>query len=272
MEPELELRLQLVAREQLVLLVRELAARHPVLLAEIVELLEQYTEVTTAKDQTDEEITEDWDFSGDELITVHTPPQPALTVFDSDIYRQRIHDTMLRLDQGNSAQSVQDEISLLLDEAQQRGDQHDYQHAIELYALVIDERLSETRDALALLFDKAIDAHLIELEGLLTEASSNILFDAQSSFSPLLTPALRQQWLTRLFTLWLKRMDARRLEEHVPEIILNVAWSDDLNLLHQLVQEELQRRPVSTHSNIVDFRHEYRTRTLEKFLKELPRP
>ncbi|MDQ6659953.1 MAG: hypothetical protein M3Z24_03180, partial [Chloroflexota bacterium] len=65
--------------------------------------------------------------------------------------------------------------------------------------------------------------------------------------------------------------DARRIEEDLPEIMLNTAWSDDILLLHSLVQNELQRYPRPEHSNIVDLTRQYRTRALEKFVKELPR-
>jgi hypothetical protein len=264
MEPAFASRLQHADKEQLVWLLQELAARHPVLLNEMFELLEQDTQEETDKDQTDEEVTEDWDFSGNEIATAHTPPN----TFDNTTYQQRLNAYPAGTEQETSA----DDLNTLLDEAQMSVEQHDYQNAIALYALVLDERLAETGDARAQLFDSAIDAHLSDLETLLSEASSNILLDAQSTFSPLLTIDMRRAWLKRLFTLWLKRLDARRQEEHISEIILNVAWSNDLSLLYQLVLEELQQQPVSTHSNIVDLQHQYRTRTLEKFLKELPRP
>ena len=82
---------------------------------------------------------------------------------------------------------------------------------------------------------------------------------------------MRQEWLVRLFVLWLRRLDAHHVEENVPEILLNVAWSEDVALLRSLIQGELQRQPVSERSNIVDFTQQYRARTLDKFLKELPR-
>ena len=88
---------------------------------------------------------------------------------------------------------------------------------------------------------------------------------------PLLLPQVRQHWLERLFALWLRRLDARKIEEDLPEIILDVAWSEDIQLLRGLAQNELQPLPRGPHSNIVDFARQYRTKALEKFLKELPR-
>lgn len=262
MEPEFASRLQHATKEQLVLLLQELAARYPIMLPEMFELLGQYSQ--TLKDQGEDEVTEDWDFSGNEIGTVSTSPSP----FDNTGYQQRLKAYPASSEQEASL----DDLTTLLDDAQLRVEQHDYQHAIALYALVLDERLTETSETRAQLFDNAIDAHLPELETLLSEASSNILLDAHSSFSPLLTLEERRSWLKRLFTLWLKRLDTRRQEEHISEIILNVAWSDDLSLLYQFVQQELHQSPTPTHLNIVDLQRQYRTRVLERFLKELPRP
>ena len=108
------------------------------------------------------------------------------------------------------------------------------------------------------------------LETLLSEVSSNIFFES-SSLTPAMSLEARQQWLERLFALWLKRLDAHYLDESIPEMILNMAWSEDVLLLHRLVQDALQQLPLNDHSNIVDFTRQYQTRTLERFLKELPR-
>ena len=86
----------------------------------------------------------------------------------------------------------------------------------------------------------------------------------------MLIPDTRRRWLERLFALWLKHLDAHRVAEDLPEIILNVAWNEDMLLLSSLVQNELQKQPGGEHSNILDFNHQYRIRALEKFLKELP--
>lgn len=282
MKLELEDQLQRANKKQLHLLIQELAVRHPALKVEIVELLEKVCglsvppgvlETTVATDsgsQLDEDVTEDWDFSGDELMAIRPLPQPVLLPLDQEGYRRRIEEYLTRLNQGESPQALFEDLNELLDEAETRAEHHDYQGAMELYALVLDERMAERNPALAHIFDKAIDDIMPILETLLSEASSNILFEA-SSLAPLLTLEMRQEWLKRLFALWLKRLNARHVEENVPEIMLNVAWSEDVALLRHLIKGELQQQPSNEHSNIVDFTQQYRTRTLEKFLKELPR-
>jgi len=57
----------------------------------------------------------------------------------------------------------------------------------------------------------------------------------------------------------------------LPGLILNVAWNEDALLLRSLAQAELQRQPDTSHSNIVDFGRQYRTKALEKFLKDVSR-
>ncbi len=282
MKLELEDQLQRANKKQLHLLIQELAVRHPPLKVEIVELLEKVCglsvspgllEATVATDsgsQLDEDVTEDWDFSGDELMAIRPLPQPVLLPLDQEGYRRRIEAYLTRLNQGESPQALFEDLNELLDEAETRAEHHDYQGAMELYALVLDERLAERNPALVHIFDKAIDDIMPILETLLSEASSNILFEA-SSLAPLLTLEMRQEWLKRLFALWLKRLNAHHVEENVPEIMLNVAWSEDVALLRHLIKGELQLQPSNEHSNIVDFTQQYRTRTLEKFLKELPR-
>ena len=79
---------------------------------------------------------------------------------------------------------------------------------------------------------------------------------------------MRQQWLEQLFALWLKRLDTYHEEEEIPEIILDIAWSDDVPQLRGLVMKELHYS--EEHSNIVDLTRQYRARALDKFLKELP--
>jgi len=136
---------------------------------------------------------------------------------------------------------------------------------------LIDERLLERTPATVSLYDEMIDAAMYSLEALLSETSSNAMFDADTvTLSPLLAPNVRHRWLERLFALWLKRLDLHRVEEDLPELMLDIAWSEDILLLRSLAQNELQRHPHSEHSNIVDFTRQYRSRALEKFLKELP--
>ncbi len=274
MESELEHRLRQASKEQLVLLLQELTVRHPVLLTEIAEMLSQFSD--EAEDENDSEIdneaTENWDFSGgdDDLVELHSIPRPSLPSLDLENRGQRINSYMQRLQHGESQQSIGSDLLHLLQEAEVRADQHDYQGALDLYALVLDKRLLEQDTTLVSIFDRALDEVMPFLEALLSEASSSIMFDASISLSPLLTPVMRRSWLERLFSLWLKRLDLYRVEEDMPEIMLDMAWNEDIALLRTLIQDELQPLRQSDHSNIVDFSRQYRVRALEKFLKELP--
>lgn len=280
MEQELEDRLRRVSKEHLLLLIQELTLRYPVLQTEIATLLEKdaalyltalHGEERAGLQNLDEEnSSEEWDFGGDEVSVLHPVSPPVLLPLEREVCWQRVEGYLARLQQGESLQALAEDLNALLDEAELRAEHHDYRGAMDVYALVLDERLAERDKQLTSLFDKAIDDIMPILETLLSEASSNILFET-SSLTPLLTPETRQQWLVRLFTLWLRRLDAHHIEENVPEILLNVAWSEDVALLRHLIQTELQTQPVSEHSNIVDFTQQYRTRTLDKFLKELPR-
>ena len=51
---------------------------------------------------------------------------------------------------------------------------------MDVYAMVLDERLAERDASLISLFDKAIDDIMPILETLLSEASSSILFETPS--------------------------------------------------------------------------------------------
>ena len=274
MEPELEDRLRHTSKEHLLLLIQELATRYPTLQTEIAALIESdvarpIVVVQGEAVEGEDDLSADWDFGGDEVV-LHPVPVSVLTPFDTEICSRRVEGYVARLQQGESLQTLASDLDTLLDEAELRAERHDYQSAMYMYAIVLDERLAEHEGQLTQLFDRAIDDIMPILETLLSEASSNILFEAPA-LTPLLTPAMRQEWLTRLFVLWLRRLDSHHAEENVPEIMLNVAWSEDVVLLRRLVQDELQQQPVSERSNIVDFTQQYRTRTLEKFLKELPR-
>jgi len=281
MEQELEDRLRRISKDHLLLLIHELIQRYPLLHTEIVMLLDKdmfqqfaplYME-ESAKDATEldeENSDEDWDFGSNELATLHPVSPPVLVSLDREACRQRIASYLPRLQHGEALQALAGDLDELLDEAETRAEHHDYRDAMEVYALVLDERLAERDEKLVYMFDKAIDDVMPILETLLSEASSNIVFET-STLSPLLTPEMRQEWLVRLFTLWLRRLDAHHIEENVPEIMLNVAWSEDVALLRSLIQGELQKQPTSERTNIVDFTQQYRVRTLDKFLKELPR-
>ncbi len=278
MESELEQYLHNANKQQLISLLQELAVRHPIILPEIIDLSKQFVNPTdhesTEENDTeiDSEATEDWDFSGDDddLAELHSVSRSILPPLDFESKRQQINNYVARLQHGESHQSIGSNLLHLLREAEARADQHDYQGALDLYALVFDKRLTEKNETLIHIFDKALDESMPFLEALLSETSSSITFDASIPVSPLLTPSMRHAWLERLFVLWLKRLSLHQTEEGVPEIMLDVAWNDDVTLLRNLVQNELQQLNQDNHSNIVDFSRQYRVRALEKFLKELP--
>jgi len=274
MNSEFEQRLHSISKEQLVQLLQELVERYPFLLTEISAALNDLSTISTSaiEEDTGEDVTEDWDFGGDEQVTVHSLPRPVLPPLDGNLYRQRIENYATRLNQKEPPAVIAEDLAQLLEEAELRADQDDYAGALEIYALVLDERLLERSPALTPILDEAIQEATPALETLLNDASSNTLFNATTAtLSPLLHASLRCSWLERLFTLWLKYLDTRTssTEEDLPQIILNVAWDEDIPLLERLVQNELQSQPRSEHTNIVDFSRQYRTRVLEKFLREL---
>jgi len=278
MEADLERHLRSASRAQLVSLVQELVVRYPNLLTEIVTLLTQPVNSTDnevleeSEPEIDSEATEDWDFSGDDddLAELHSAPRLTLPSLDIESKHQQINSFIERLQKGESQQSIGSDLLHLLREAEMRADQHDYQGALDLYALILDKRLAEKNTILVHIFDKAMDDSMPFLEALLSETSSSITFDTSIPPSPVLTVSKRHEWLKRLFELWIKRLDLRQTEEDVPEIMLDVAWNDDAPLLDKLVQSELQQLNQDNHSNIVDFSRQHRMRALEKFLKELP--
>lgn len=282
MESELEYRLHTSSKEQLIQLLQELALHHPVIHGEITAFLDNaqsqqsshnLSESVSMPGDVDEDVPEDdWDFGGDEPVMMHTFHRPLQLPVDAEIGKRVIGDFVTLLSQQDTPQVLADTLTDLLDEAESRTEQDDYPGALDLYALLIDERLLERTPAITPILDEAIDAATPALEDLLVEASSNAMFDATAiALSPLLTSTIRYQWLERLFQLWLKRLDAHRVEEDLPDIILNVAWSEDISLLRTLTQNELQKHPRNEHSNIVNFTQQYRTKALEKFLKELPK-
>ena len=264
------------SKEHLIQLLHELAIRHPILYAEMESILEGLTSDASPPEDlpedTGEEVTEDWDFSGDEHASLPSFPQPVPLSIDSEAQRQRVERYATQLGQELSPQALANVLTELIEEAIAHIGHNDYQGALDLFALLFEERLREHSPALTAIFDEMIDASTPSLEALLGEASSSTLFNVDTvTLSPLLTPDVRHGWLERLFALWLKRLDAHGVEEDLPEIMLDVAWSEDMPLLRNLAQNELQKPPRSEHSNIVDFTSQYRTKALEKFLKELPR-
>ncbi len=285
MESGLEYRLHTSSKEQLIQLLQELALHHPVIHGEIAAFLDNAqrqhslhnphspSESLSTQGDVDEDVPEDdWDFGGDEPVMMHTFHRPLQLPVDGEVGKRASGDFVTLLSQQDTPQVLADTLTDLLDEAESRTEQDDYPGALDLYALLIDERLLERTPAVTPILDEAIDAATPALEDLLVEASSNAMFDTTTiALSPLLTSTIRHQWLERLFQLWLKRLDAHRVEEDLPDIILNVAWSEDISLLRTITQNELQKHPRNEHSNIVNFTQQYRTKALEKFLKELPK-
>lgn len=277
MGPELEQQLRSLRKKQLIQLLQELATRHPILLSEMASMLENLTE----DGDVGGEVSEDWDFSGDEESgeqdedALEAPEHAAsqwslLPALDSEAYRKRVEEYDTRLKQGTPGSAIASDLEELLAEAETRAAYSDFQGALSLYALVLDERLREHSPALTPILDKAIYGALPAMETVLSEASSNAMFDeATVTLSPLLSTTVRHEWLKRLFALWLKHLDEHDTEEDFTRIMLNVAWGEDFLLLRNLVQGELQRYPHNEHSNIVDITQEYRARALEKFMKEL---
>jgi len=287
MEQDLAQRLHNATKEQLVLLIQELASHSSTLSMEIEKTLASISTRPPDQSSIDEEFTAD-------TLVLHRPlPSSSTLPFNLEIYRQRLTDYPLRLQQGASPQDIFDDLIVLLQEAEFRADQYDYQQALTIYGLVIDARLALQHLILLPIFDRSIDEFMPVLAMLLSEASSLILSDENSSAddptpsgihtdtlslvgglhsepSPLLPSDKRRLWLERLFSLWLRRLDDHYSQENLPDIILEVAWNEDVPLLRSFIEKELHQQPATPHSNIVDFSLQSRTRILEKFLRELP--
>jgi hypothetical protein len=269
METEIESRLQRSSKKQLILLVQNLTVQHPELVSEIQVGLDQLADDENDHANSDEQHGDEWDESG-ELATMDFVRTPEFPPLDLAAYRQRIEGYLVRIKQKKSLQPICDDLFEILKEAQQRADREDYYNALDLYALVLDERLTERNAALTSILDKALNEIMPMLQAVLINVCSCIIVTSSSFLTPVLTPEMRHSWLDRLFALWLKRLDRYHMEEDVPEILLEMAWENDLALLRRSVQEELQRLRQNGTSNIVDFTRQYRARALEKFLKELP--
>jgi hypothetical protein len=274
METEIERRLQHSSKKQLVLLIQELTAQHPELCAEIDTALDRLAntieeEYSKHSNDADEQGEDEWDTS-EELATMDFVRAPEFPPLDLASYRERFEGYLLRIKQKKSLQPICDDLFAILKEAQQRADREDYYNALDLYALVLDERLAERNATLTSILDKAINEIMPMLQAVLINVCSCIIVTSSSFLTPVLTPEMRKSWLERLFAFWLKRLDRYHVEEDVPEILMEMAWENDLGLLRTIVQEELQRLRQNGTSNIVNFTRQYRTRALEKFLKELP--
>lgn len=276
METKIAGRLQSSSKKQLVLLVQELTVQHPELLSEVQAVLDQLANLSEDEegheydhDGSDEQHDDEWDISK-ELATMDFVRAPAFPPIDIAAYHQRIEGYLERIKQKKSLQPICDDLFAILKEAQQRADHEDYYNALDLYALVIDECLADRNATLTSILDKALNETMPMLQAVLLNVCSCIIVTSSSFLTPVLTPEMRYSWVERLFSLWLKRLDRYHVEEDVPEILLEMAWENDLSLLRRFVQEELQRLRQNGTSNIVDFARQSRARTLEKFLKELP--
>lgn len=275
MESELARVLQYSSREQLILLLHQLAARHPALLPEMIQLLgldESQAAKAEAADEghtIDEEVTENWDFNGDEVDNYSSLP----TIFaplECEGVQQRITNYSTRLAQGEPLQTLRQDIASLFKEAEERAEYHDYHGALNLYALLLDACLNTSEGELAVLFTNALDNAIPALEAFLTEVSSTLQTDA--TFSPLLTTENRHHWIEQLFALWLKWVEAHRAVEHISDMLYTVVWNEDAMFLSSLIQRELQQQHTDERKNIVNFTHQYRVRALERLQRGLPIP
>lgn len=269
---ESEQRFSDIEKEQLVKLLEELLLRHPVLRGEMISILERLGEA--GAEDIDNEVTEDWDFSGDEAEPDRLPihAQHVLHPKGQQAQRHRIKELSARLLREQVPNELLSLLSDVIDEAITCSAQGDTAGALDFYALIFNERFRDHTSEITALYDDMIDAAMPALEALLEATSSNAPFVTErTSMSLLIKPDIRRKWLERLFALWIKRLDARRTEEDLADILLDVSRNDDVPFLRRLAQEAIQQQQPSS-SNIVDFTHQYRIKALEKFLRALPLP
>jgi hypothetical protein len=278
MQSERELHFSEIDKQQLIQLLEELLLRHPVLREEMISILAQLGEAdreAREAENIDDEVTEDWDFSGDEAEPDKLPiyAQPVLHAKERQAPHLRLEEFTTRLRREQTSKSLLALLSDVIDETITCSAQGNTADALDLYALMFNERFQEHPPEITTLYDDMIDAAMPTLEGLLDAASSNAHFDKErASLSPVLKPEIRRKWLERLFVLWIKRLSAHRIEEDLPDMMLDVSWNEDVPFLRRLVQEAIQREQRPSSSNIVDFTSQYRTKALEKFLRALPLP
>lgn len=263
MEPDLEASLNRASRRQIMRLFQVLSERHPELPAEIVTLLADIEEEDSgdlAQDSWPEDI--------DGVVILPSARHPVAPPMDLDGYKQRVKQYAERLRRRESVSALSTDLEELLAEAERRTLLYDYYNALGIYAIVLEERLAERSAALNRLLDRLIDEVIPNLATLLSEASSSLGYE--SNVAPLLSTEERQHWLQRLFSLWLKRLDNRAIEEDLSEIILDMLWREDVPMLTSLAQEALAHLRKGKTSAIVDLNQQYRLRVLERFLKDLP--
>jgi hypothetical protein len=181
-----------------------------------------------------------------------------------------------------------DNLINLLQSAEAYANRNSYQQALDIYAQVIDTHLVAHETVLI----RTINEFLPQLDILLVEASCLIISEPsqptdlsgrpdKSAFnaslppisvilSPLLTPEVRRSWLKRLFTLWLKCRDMYQIREQLQQMMVEVAWSEDVASLRNLVESELHHTSLDTHMHVSGIASQSHAHTLEKFLKELP--
>ncbi|GHO44283.1 hypothetical protein [Ktedonospora formicarum] len=263
MEPGIEARLKEASREQMVRLFRELSVRHPELLIEMVDLL-----VDVVEKEKESLVQGSWNDESNEVVILPSARHPVAPLMDLDGYKQRIEQYAERLRRRESAAVIGSDLENLLVEAEQRTLHYDYYNALGIYAIVLDERLAERSAALNRLLDRSIDEVIPNLATLLSEASSSLGYE--SNVAPLLSKDERQLWLMRLFKLWLMRLDNRVVEEDISDIILDMLWREDVPILEKAILDALAGLRKERTSIIVDLNQQYRLRTLERFLKEIP--
>ncbi len=259
MGSELSHYLYTLSKEQLILLLQELVERHATLGEEIAEILSKQL------------ATDHPHFDADALVLRRSFPQSLQLPQDYHASLQRVASYSLQLQQGVSPQTLFDDLVTLLQEAEVRASQYDYQQALDIYATIIDARLTTESPVLNAMFDRTINEFIPTFDALLTEVSSTLMSSGTTPITPLLPQDQRQGWLQRLFMLWLKRMDMHQSAEQLPEIVLEIAWGEDAKQLQQLVHNALSQPGDGEHSNIVDFSRQSRTRALEKFLHDISR-
>src|SRR5438067_13538801 len=121
MGPELEQQLHSLRKKQLIQLLQELAARHPILLSEMNSIVENFTEDSDSEG----EVSEDWDFNGDEEdggqdedaieASEHVASRwSLLPALDNEAYRKRIEEFGTRLKQGVPVLAIASELGELL--------------------------------------------------------------------------------------------------------------------------------------------------------------
>lgn len=263
MEPDIEARLKEASREQMVRLFQELSARHPELLIEMVDLL-----VDMIEKERDGLVQSNWRDDSNEVVILPSSRHPVAPLMDLDGYKQRVAQYVERLRHRESVAVISSDLGTLLVEAEQRTLHYDYYNALGIYAIVLDERLAERSAALNRLLDRSIDEVIPNLATLLSEASSSLGYE--SNVAPLLSKDERQLWLMRLFKLWLVRLDNRVVEEDISDIILDMLWREDVPILERAILDALTSLRKDRTSIIVDLNQQYRLRTLERFLKEIP--